>query len=348
MNEQEGQRALDARVEVAAARALLRVEVEEARHVGVAHRAAVGAPCERREDRLRARPASSCSRSRAVQVKTFCRLGALSGPGRVERTLDRDLVELRDADRRDRIEALALERLQQLERRRRALLEERHADRVRARRDLQPLLEALLHLVAGQRRLQVVRLFVLRAAEPRQDDALAVEGDFEVVLELETADDVDRFPIEPRADHVLAVDREVVADRDAAARADRQTRHVIVLREIAAHAERLERRCDSRAGDGEAADLPRRREVSLHERRRDVQHRRVVVEAVGFLVWRQERGDIDVEREEIADGVAVLGAVQPVNGGVPQRRRRQRRLVDRGFQVGDEAVQRRLRRPRHA
>ena len=95
---------------------------------------------------------------------------------------------------------------------------------VRSGRDLQALLEALLHLVAGERRLQVVRLLVLRAAEPRQDDALAVERDFEIVLELETADDVDRLAIEPRADHVLAVDGEVVADGDAAARADRQAR----------------------------------------------------------------------------------------------------------------------------
>jgi hypothetical protein len=81
------------------------------------------------------------------------------------KALDRDLVELRDADRGDRIETLAFKRLQQLERRRRALLQERDADLVQPRADLQALLEALLHFVARERRLKIVRLLVL-PAEP--------------------------------------------------------------------------------------------------------------------------------------------------------------------------------------
>ena len=43
------------------------------------------------------------------------------------------------------------------------------------------LLKALLHLVAGERRLQVVGLLVLGSAEAGEDDALAVERDFEIV-----------------------------------------------------------------------------------------------------------------------------------------------------------------------
>ena len=122
--------------------------------------------------------------------------------------------------------------------------------------DLQALLKALLHLVAGERWLEIIRLLVLRSAEPRQDDALTVECDFEIVLEFETADDVDGLAIEPRADDVFAVDGEIVVDGDAAARAHRQARNVVVLREVAAYAERFEGRRDSRTRHGEAADLP--------------------------------------------------------------------------------------------
>ena len=134
---------------------------------------------------------------------------------------------------------------------------------------------------------------------------MAVYGHFKVVFELQTADDVHCFSVESRADHVFAVHREVVADRDAAARAHRQTRHVIVLREVAVHAEGLERGRDPGAGHRETADLPGRRQVAFHERRRDVQDRRVVVEAVGFLVGREQRRDVDVQREQVADDVAV-------------------------------------------
>ena len=116
---------------------------------------------------------------------------------------------------------------------------------------------------------------------------------------------------------VFAVDGEVVAKRDPAARPDRQAGHVIVLREIAADAERLERGRDLRAGDGEAADLPRRREIALHQRRRHAQHGRVVVEPVRLFVGRQQRRDVDVEIEQVANGVAVLGSIQPMH-----RRRR--------------------------
>ena len=184
-----------------------------------------------------------------MQVKTRCRLGDRALCHRIERTFDRHAIELRDTDGRNRIEAFTLERLKQFERRRRTLLDERDADVVHSRRDGQALLKALLHLVAGQRRLQVVGLLVLRSAEAREDDALAVERDLEIVLQLETANDVDRLAIESRADHVLAINREVVANEDAAARADGKSGHVIVLRQIPAHAERFERRRDRRAGD---------------------------------------------------------------------------------------------------
>src|SRR5678815_922874 len=120
------------------------------------------------------------------------------------------------------------------------------------------LLEALFHLVARKRRLEIVGLFVLRSAEAREDDSLAIERDLEIVLQLETANDVDRLAIETWTDHVLAVNGEVVTNQDAAASADRKSRHVIVLREVATHAEGFERGCDRWTRNDLRRNLPGR------------------------------------------------------------------------------------------
>ena len=101
-------------------------------------------------------------------------------------------------------------------------------------------LKSLLHFVAGEGRLEIVGLLVLRAAEAREHHALTVERHFEIVGHFEAANDIDRLAIQPRTDHVFAIDRKVMADGDATARADRQSGDVIVLRQIAANAVRLE------------------------------------------------------------------------------------------------------------
>ena len=62
--------------------------------------------------------------------------------------------------------------------------------------------------------------------------------------------------------------------------------------------------------DREPADLLRRRDVAVEQRRREVADRHVV-EAVAGLVGRQQRRDVDVERQQVADGVLVLGSRQP-------------------------------------
>ena len=95
-------------------------------------------------------------------------------------------------------------------------------------------------------------------------------------------------------------------------------------------------RVDDSAGrlepDGEAAEPSGRRQVSIHERRRDRQHVGNIVEPplVG-IVGREERGDIDIEREQIADRVLVLGAIQTVEGfGAAGIRTRRRCSIDLG------------------
>ena len=65
-------------------------------------------------------------------------------------------------------------------------------------------------------------------------------------------------------------------------------------------------------------------EVLLEQRRRDAQHAGDVVEAVALVVGGQQVGDVDLEIEQVADGVAVLGAVQAVDRLVARVRRRLR------------------------
>ena len=93
----------------------------------------------------------------------------------------------------------------------------------------------------------------------------------------------------------------------AAARAERQALDVIVLLRIRRHAVDLVVHGRQRRADRQAADRLRRRQIALHQRRRDPQHARDVVEAVAGIVGRQQVGDVHVERQQIADGVLILG-----------------------------------------
>ena len=170
---------------------------------------------------------------------------------------------------------------------------------------------------------------------------LAVDADVEEVLAAHAEDVV--LPVGPQLDldEVLAVDREVVGNGHAAPRAEGQVLALaVVLQQQQGHVERLERGRGRRQAHREAADGARRRQVALELRGRDGQHVGVVVEAgVRRLVAGQQRRHVEIEGEEVANGVAVLGAVQPVDGagpaGVGVRRRR---AVDVGLEPGRHRV----------
>jgi hypothetical protein len=88
--------------------------------------------------------------------------------------------------------------------------------------------------------------------------------------------------------------------------------------------------------DGERADALRGGEVALEQQRRDAEHVRVVVEARARVVRRQHRRDVDLEREEIAHGIRVFGAVQAMDERTPRIRCAGRGAVERRLQRGDE------------
>ena len=112
------------------------------------------------------------------------------------------------------------------------------------------------------------------------------------------------------ANVVLRALRKEVLHEQPAARAERQRLHAVLLLHVVGDAidDRVDR--GRRAADRHAADRPRRRQIALHERLRHPEHAGDVVEAVAGVVGLQEVVDVDVQRQQVAHGVAVLGAVE--------------------------------------
>ena len=94
----------------------------------------------------------------------------------------------------------------------------------------------------------------------------------------------------------------------------------------------------SGAADREPADLPRGGEIAFEQRGREVADGDVV-EAVAGIVAGQQRGDVDVERQQIADGVLIFGAIEAAEGvGAAGVGVRSGGPVEGGFELGDERV----------
>ena len=157
--------------------------------------------------------------------------------------------------------------------------------------------------------------------------------------------------MEADPDRVLAVDGEGVPNRDAAARAERQQVVLpVVLHQAGMHPVGRDAGADGGCADGEAADPARGREVPRHQIRRDREHVAVVVEAVLVgVVGRQQGGDVDIDREQVADRGMILGPVQAMEGLAAARvRTGQGHRVDLGFEPGGDGAVRGLGRPRAA
>ena len=113
-------------------------------------------------------------------------------------------------------------------------------------------------------------------------------------------------------DLVFGIQREVVVDQQSAARAQRQAFDVVVLSAVRRRSVDLRHGNERRIADGHGADLARRGEILLEQRRRNLQYVRDVVEAVAFVVGRQQFFDVDFKVEQIANRIAVFRAIQAV------------------------------------
>ena len=177
------------------------------------------------------------------------------------------------------------------------------------------------------------------AADRETADALAVHADVELVRPAEAAHVAVLLLPQAEADDVLAVDREVVLDGDAPARSERQVvADGAVLVHRAVDGIDLGHRAHARVAHDELADAPRRGQVALDQGRRDGQHLGDVVEALLLVVGREQRVGVDLEAEDVADGVGVLHPVEAVHGGPARVGILQARAVELGLEPMDEVA----------
>ena len=95
----------------------------------------------------------------------------------------------------------------------------------------------------------------------------AIHGDLDLMRVLHTAHQVERVPPQAKLDDVLGVHGERVLDQEATARAWRHSVDMLILREVRPDAIRRGARRERRIPERHPADVPRCREVALHQRR---------------------------------------------------------------------------------
>ena len=109
----------------------------------------------------------------------------------------------------------------------------------------------------------------------------------------------------------------------------------------------LDRRAGQRPAQRLTRDFLRGRHVPIQECRRNRQHIGNVVEPVLIgIVGGKQRADVDLDAEEIADGVGVLRAVQAMHRRTAGIHVRGGRAVEGRFQSGDKCERSRRIGPR--
>ena len=252
------------------------------------------------------RPGGGACGGGAAREDALARRG-VGGPGRVVRPGDGDALHERLRAR----EAAGVaghprvrERLADLLDESRRLLVEGHPDLAGAGRHPEAEVDG------GRLRVGVVGRPVGGRAEGERLDGLAVDGDLEVVALAQTpgAGELD-------AEVVARVLREQVVDVEAAPGAERQRLDPGVLGQVLGRLVGVGGHGRGRAAHREPRDGAGGGEVALHERLRHAEDAADVVEAEARVVGGEEVVGVEIDRQQVAHRVAVLGAVQTVEGG---------------------------------
>ena len=206
----------------------------------------------------------------------------------------------------------------------------RHAElQVRVAGDLHVLFPAHVPGEAGLAGAGVAGRGRPALRSPPDHEALqqpAIEPHVELLRPAHAHDVVLVLPAELHPDDVFAVDREVVANCHAAARAERQILALaVVLHDVQRNLERLDPGRGRRQAGCEPRRLPRYREVAFQMDSGDGEDVGEVVEAaVRRLVTRQQRLHVEAARvqcDQVTQGVAVFRAVEAVDGADAARAR---------------------------
>ncbi len=300
------------------------IDRHQGAHVVVGHRAAEGARGEVGEDLLGA--GGLLGRHVRIADEDLLAARGLAHAGDLERPADLQRMHAVNAvlaalERGDPHALVAF---------REAAVHERDGHRVLAGGGVEPdPLQARIDRRHGVVENLVDPLVVGFAADLGAVELLAVEQRDDRVLELHARHFARQRHVADRQ-LVFAVGEERVLDAHAAARAERHALVVPLLGAGPVDAARRQRddhvgdvavglhdRNRPRVADGVVRDGAGGVQVLIDERRRDLQGLRVVVVAVLDVVCGQQRGGVDVQAEQIADGVLVFAPVETTERDAP-------------------------------
>ena len=168
--------------------------------------------------------------------------------------------------------------------------------------------------------------------------ALAVDAEFHLMRAGEAFHVFVAVAREAQLDVVFRVLREVEAGDGAAAGAEGKFVEMLFLRKVGGEDDGFAAGRAHGAADREAADFLRGGEITFEQSGREFADGDVI-ETVAGIVGREQRGDVDVEAEQIANRVLIFGAVQAAEGvGAAGIGLRGGGVVERRFERGDGVV----------
>ena len=204
-------------------------------------------------------------------------------------------------------------------------------NRVRTRLHRNPDTQPLVNVRPKSARIRRHLNEVWTAADSDRTHPLLVHGNLDLVRIFHSAHQIESVAPQTNLDHVLAIHREVMPDQNSAPRSRRQSFYMLVLRKIGTNPVRCRGRCHVRVSNRQPADVPGRRQVAFHQRRRNPQDVGDVIETAALIVrWKDRRG-IDLQPQKVADRVGVLRTVQAMHGGFARIRLGRRRAVQRSL-----------------
>ena len=183
-------------------------------------------------------------------------------------------------------------------------------------------------VIRGEQRIAGVRIVrpgrfcgggaELRTSECELADPLAVDAELDLVRNIQAPDQPGIGLVKPRLQQVFAVNREVMARRDAAARAERklfaqpvglpQPRPLV--RVVSDRRVAFECRPQCRIAECETRDLRRCGEVPIEQGGHNRQRIGVGVKAMRLLVRRKKKRAVHLHSEQIAHRVRIFGAIE--------------------------------------
>jgi hypothetical protein len=345
VRQDELKRALDTGVEAPLAPALLE-EAQQRLKVRVGDRMAVGAPRKGRDDGPRARAfrrgAVGPARKHAPAAGRLARTGAVEG------ARDQDRIDVRPARPIQSIGGTAQERLQPHGVERRQIVHERHGHVPRTGPHANANTQPLVNRIGSRRGARERGLQVGPSAHHRGVNAFAVDGHRELARVLEPAHHPEVRPKEPDRELVLPIGRKRVSNQTASDSPQRHPFDVLILGSILGHAIRMRLRAQLGVANGQSADSIGGRKISLLEHRREAQDVGNVVEPESGIVGRKQRRRVDVQVEEIANGVGVLGPVEPPQDGPSGTGLARGRTIQVRLEGRDQSVVDCVGGPRHA